>query len=175
MTPVPSQGLIVRGLTVTAPWGPVVRGVDVDLEPGRITGLVGESGSGKTMMVRALMGLLPRGWTSGGRASLDGEDLMADPSSFRGSHLGMVFHAHELHAEAITCYRRALELSPSEARWSYLAALATRKSDLGASIGDFERAVDLGFDKPALFVTFGDTLLQLGQPERAADQYRRRL
>lgn len=50
----------VRGLTVTFPGLPTVHGVDVHLAPGRLTAVVGESGAGKSVVVAALLGLLPR-------------------------------------------------------------------------------------------------------------------
>ena len=55
--------LSVRDLRVSFPSeaGRVdaVRGVDIDLLPGRTLGIVGESGSGKSVTSLAVMGLLP--------------------------------------------------------------------------------------------------------------------
>ena len=89
--------------------------------------------------------------------------------------LGMVFHAHELHAEAILCYRRASVLAPGEPRWPYLAAVAAAKTDLEASVAEYERAVAAGIDHAAAYIGFADALTRLGRTEEAAAQYRRAL
>ena len=53
MTP----ALEARGLRVELPGGtPIIDGVDLTLEAGRVLGLVGESGSGKTTAALALLG-----------------------------------------------------------------------------------------------------------------------
>ena len=52
---------------------PIVNGIDLVLEPGRIHGLAGESGSGKTMTALAVLGLLPTGMTASGSVIL-GDD-----------------------------------------------------------------------------------------------------
>ncbi len=101
--------------------------------------------------------------------------LKAPDSSLAAGRLGMVFHAHELHAEAVASYRRAMELAPAEPRWPYLAALATAETDLEGAIGDFERAAALGFDHPAPYVNFGDALARLGRAEEASRQYEKAL
>ncbi|MGJ7441755.1 oligopeptide/dipeptide ABC transporter ATP-binding protein [Aquipuribacter sp. MA13-6] len=64
----------VRGLTVTFPGLPTVHGVDLDLAPGRLTAVVGESGAGKSVVVAALLGLLPRSATVHGTLGLPGDD-----------------------------------------------------------------------------------------------------
>lgn len=51
---------------------PAVRGVSVDVPPGRITAVVGPNGSGKSTLVRALLGRLP---LEGGRITLDGRTM----------------------------------------------------------------------------------------------------
>ena len=66
-----------RNLSVAIRGTPILRDVDLRLEPGRITGLVGESGSGKSMTALAIMGLLPRGSRTGGEVLLDGDDLLS--------------------------------------------------------------------------------------------------
>lgn len=85
----------LRDLSVTIHDTPVLRDVDLRLEPGSITGLVGESGSGKSMTALAIMGLLPYGAKTGGRITLDDQDLLttseADMCRIRGKRIGMIF------------------------------------------------------------------------------------
>jgi ABC-type dipeptide/oligopeptide/nickel transport system ATPase component len=91
--------LDIRGLTLELPsaggHSPILRGVDLALQPGRIHGLAGESGSGKTMTGLAVLGLLPPGARTGGQILLDDTDLLAlTPSrlnTIRGRRVGMVF------------------------------------------------------------------------------------
>ncbi len=58
MTVTTRMSLTVRDLTVR--FGPVevVTGVDLDLEPGTVTGLIGPNGAGKTTVIDALTGFL---------------------------------------------------------------------------------------------------------------------
>ncbi|AUH41686.1 ABC transporter ATP-binding protein [Streptomyces sp. CMB-StM0423] len=74
----------------------VVRGVDLDLVPGRVTALVGESGSGKSLTSLALMGLLPAGArVSAGTVEIEGRDTAgftdAQWRQLRGAKVAMVF------------------------------------------------------------------------------------
>ncbi|WP_199258346.1 ABC transporter ATP-binding protein [Paracoccus binzhouensis] len=73
----------------------ILRGIDLQLPPGRITGLVGESGSGKSMAALAIMGLLPEGMAAEGRVELDGRNLLELPERelcrIRGKRIGMIF------------------------------------------------------------------------------------
>ncbi|MEP6800084.1 MAG: ATP-binding cassette domain-containing protein, partial [Lapillicoccus sp.] len=51
----------VRGLTLSIGRSEILRGVDLSVPNGAITGLAGESGSGKTMTGLAICGLQPQG------------------------------------------------------------------------------------------------------------------
>jgi peptide/nickel transport system ATP-binding protein len=55
--------LTLRGLRISVPLVrnrcELVKGVDLDLQAGQVTGLVGESGCGKSITANALLGLLP--------------------------------------------------------------------------------------------------------------------
>jgi oligopeptide transport system ATP-binding protein len=88
------EGLRVR---LPTPAGPatVVDGIDYAVEPGEVFGIAGESGSGKTMSVLALMGLLPPGAVTDGRAAFEGRDLLRLPRRelrrICGRELAMVF------------------------------------------------------------------------------------
>ena len=81
--------LSVEGLDVDLPGrtGGRVRVLDdvsFEVPRGRVVGIVGESGSGKTMLLRALMGILPDGATrEWRRVVLDGRDITGAASSER--------------------------------------------------------------------------------------------
>ncbi|MGI5127755.1 dipeptide ABC transporter ATP-binding protein [Pseudonocardia sp. CA-107938] len=91
--------LTVRDLEVSFPSeaGTVraVRGVDLDLYPGRTLGIVGESGSGKSVTSMAIMGLLPEYASIKGSILLGGRELLGlddkEMSRVRGRELGMIF------------------------------------------------------------------------------------
>jgi peptide/nickel transport system ATP-binding protein len=62
-----SQKLLGAAATVD-----ILKGVDLDLEPGESVGIVGESGSGKTSLGRTLLRLYE---PTGGRLMFDGQDI----------------------------------------------------------------------------------------------------
>jgi len=66
--------LTVRGLVVNYAHIQAVRGIDLDLAPGRITTLVGANGAGKSTTLMALSGLVKK---AAGRISFDGQDISA--------------------------------------------------------------------------------------------------
>src|SRR5207245_171994 len=66
--------------------------------------------------------------------------LAAPRSGTAWGELAMAFDAHEASAEAVACYRRAMDLDPNDARWSFLLAGQLNRSGTGA---DKEEAVRL--------------------------------
>lgn len=70
--------LTVRDLHVLVGDKPVLRGVDLDLDPGQIHALMGPNGSGKSTLALALAGH-PAYTVVRGQAILDGQDLLALP------------------------------------------------------------------------------------------------
>ncbi|MEO6124673.1 MAG: ABC transporter ATP-binding protein [Ilumatobacteraceae bacterium] len=72
-----------------------VDGVTLRVSAGETLGIVGESGSGKSVLMRTIMGLLPRhGVTVAGRAVFDGQDLLGPRRATRtlwGTEIAMVF------------------------------------------------------------------------------------
>lgn len=76
----PGAGLPVRTVALDRaaigyePGHPVVQDVDLDLRPGRWTGLTGPSGSGKSTVIGALLGFLP---LEDGRLLVDGRPVTA--------------------------------------------------------------------------------------------------
>ncbi|AKT51699.1 ABC transporter ATP-binding protein [Arsenicicoccus sp. oral taxon 190] len=72
-----------------------VRGVDLDLYPGKVLAIVGESGSGKSVTSLAVMGLLPDSARVDGSISYNGKELLGlsdkEMSRHRGSDIAMIF------------------------------------------------------------------------------------
>lgn len=88
--------LRARGLSVSYDGYPAVRGVNIDIWPGKITGLIGESGSGKSTIGAAAMGLLPaKAHCTADEFTLAGRDVLSlnktEWLSLRGSTISMVF------------------------------------------------------------------------------------
>jgi len=76
MTPVVAEGLVKRFGKTEA-----LRGVDFDIERGRVLGVLGPNGAGKTTAVRILTTLLK---PDAGRAIIDGIDVVKEPRKARG-------------------------------------------------------------------------------------------
>ncbi len=76
---------------------PAVRGVDLQLERGRVLGLVGESGCGKSVTSLAVMGLLPQpnAQVTAGEILFNQQDLLALDAeamrAIRGNDISMIF------------------------------------------------------------------------------------
>jgi len=72
-----------------------VRGVSLKLDKGKVLGIVGESGSGKSVMMMALLQLLPSGSRTSGQALFKGRDLLslseAEIRHVRGKQIGCIF------------------------------------------------------------------------------------
>jgi ABC-2 type transport system ATP-binding protein len=51
------QAISIRGLHVVRGGRDVLPGLDLDIEPGSVTGLLGPSGSGKTTLIRSIVGV----------------------------------------------------------------------------------------------------------------------
>jgi branched-chain amino acid transport system ATP-binding protein len=64
--------LAVRGLTAGYGGPPIIEGVDVRAERGKVTALVGPNGAGKSTVLKTVAGIVP---PSGGHVHLYGEDV----------------------------------------------------------------------------------------------------
>ena len=75
----------------------VLKGIDLDIERGKIVSIVGPSGAGKTTLLQ-IMGTLDK--ADSGSVIIDGIDVMklsdAKRSVFRNMHMGFVFQFHQL-------------------------------------------------------------------------------
>lgn len=123
--------LSIRDLTISFGKNsatPVVKGISLDLVPGRIQGLAGESGSGKSVSAMAAMGLLPAAANVSGSIRLGDKELVGMRSrtfnATRGTQMAMVFQdpSSSLHpqlnigAQLTDHMRRHLKLSRRQAR-----------------------------------------------------------
>lgn len=85
--------LEVRGLTMEyVPGIPVLRGIDLSIEPGEVRGLVGENGAGKSTLLRLISGLLR---PTGGVMRLRGEPY-APRNVVDAEQLGVAMSLQEL-------------------------------------------------------------------------------
>lgn len=143
--------LEVKNLSVSFPTADgtlhVVRDVSFSVEAGDFFGIVGESGSGKSVLVQAILGLVPGAQLSG-QALFNGRNLIGLPAEelrlLRGAKISMIFQdpLSSLHpqytvgqqlAEAITTHQK---VSKSEARSRAVAMMGK------VGIKDPERRAD---------------------------------
>ncbi len=81
--------LEIGNLCVSIGDTPILRGVDLQVETGKILGLVGESGGGKTMVCKAVLGILPESARiATGSIRFEGRELLAMGAQERRGLLG---------------------------------------------------------------------------------------
>lgn len=87
--------LEIRDLSLSIGPYPILRDIDLSLEPGEVLGIIGESGSGKSMTALSVMQLAPPTAKFGGSIRLNGEEILGKPERemcrIRGRDVGMVF------------------------------------------------------------------------------------
>lgn len=90
---------MIRISNITKSYGQlqVLKGIDLDIEKGKIVSIVGPSGAGKTTLLQ-IMGTLDK--ADSGSVVIDGVDVMqlsdSKRSQFRNRHMGFVFQFHQL-------------------------------------------------------------------------------
>ncbi len=160
----------------------VLRGIDIDVAPGRLTTVVGPSGAGKTTLLQ-ILGTLSAP-DAGGSVLFDGQDLTAWPdrrlSAFRNRNLGFVFQSHRLLPEfsilenvalpaLIGGTPRAKALDEARCRLERLG-LADRCSHLPSQLsgGECQRAA------VARALVNGASLILADEPSGSLDMHNRR-
>ena len=131
-----ATGLRAEGLYCGWPGGPpVLRGIDLDVSPGRRVAVVGPSGAGKTTLLLTLAGLLP---PLSGRVTLDGIPLhLLDPSALRTT---VNLTAEDAHVFGTTVRQNLLLAGPGLRDPELLAALA--RAGLGPWLSELPRGLD---------------------------------
>jgi ABC-2 type transport system ATP-binding protein len=126
--------VVVEELTKTYPGGvQAVRGISFSVRPGEVFGLLGPNGAGKTTTIGVLTTLVR---PSGGRASVGGHDVVADPLAARRS-IGVVFQDSVLDNE----FSGLANLRLHARLWRVPDAEA-RIASLLSAVGLSERAAD---------------------------------
>jgi putative ABC transport system ATP-binding protein len=110
---------------------PAIRGVDLDVLPGKVMFLVGPSGCGKTTLISIIAGVLHR---DGGQCRVLGNDLEhlpgAEAAAFRRRNIGFVFQSYNLIPTLTAVENVAIPmlLNGTNARAAKRAALAALTS-----------------------------------------------
>ena len=93
--PRPQGKVEVENLTAVPPGGaaPVLRKIQLTLEPGTLTGLIGPSGSGKSSLASVMMGVWP---PAEGALRLDGAEIDGWSDALRLKHFGYLPQSVEL-------------------------------------------------------------------------------
>lgn len=81
-----------------APGEPVLRGLDIDAQPGQTIAIVGPTGAGKTTIIN----LLPRFWdVSGGSVTIDGHDVRSVTQESLRQQMGIVLQDTFLFSDTV--------------------------------------------------------------------------
>jgi phospholipid/cholesterol/gamma-HCH transport system ATP-binding protein len=82
----------VRGLSHSFSGKPVLKDINLEVEPGQILAIMGSSGGGKTTLLRCISGLIT---ATKGEVLVDGVDVRKQPEEAR-TRMGMVFQSAAL-------------------------------------------------------------------------------
>jgi Fe-S cluster assembly ATP-binding protein len=153
--------LRIEGLHAGVAGHEILRGVDVEVESGRVEAIMGPNGSGKSTLQHVLMGR-PGYTVTAGSVTLDGEDLLALPTherAKRGLFAGLQYPI-EVPGVAVDEFLRAAVGGPPESlageavRMGLGTALLDRALNVGLSGGEKKRleAVQLAVMRPKIAV-----------------------
>ena len=107
------MGLEARDVSVTMGQTAILKGVDLDIAPGKFIALLGPSGCGKTTLLRVLAGLQE---VSNGAVFFEGKNITSAKPAER--NCGMVFQSLALfpHLNVVSRYVSAEEARPYKVR-----------------------------------------------------------
>jgi heme exporter protein A len=132
----------VRGVQKHLGGRAVLRGIDLQVLPGRTLAVVGPNGAGKTTLLRVLATLMR---PSAGAVHLCGIDALADPVAAR-RHLGVVFGSTFLYAELtgaenLRYYARLYGVPADGQRLAELATMVGLAGRLDQRAGTYSRGM----------------------------------
>jgi tetratricopeptide (TPR) repeat protein len=105
--------------------------------------------------------------------------LAAPRTGTAWGELGMAFDAHDASAEAVACYRRAMDLDPNDARWPFLVASELKRRGTGddkeEAVRLYRRAADCPVPsfahRATALLSLADLLTELGRGDEAGPIY----
>jgi ABC-type glutathione transport system ATPase component len=141
---------------------PVLRNIEMEMQPGEILGLVGQSGSGKSTLALAILGLLDnKGARIEGSIEFQGSDLLLTPErdlrKLRGRALGLVLQS------PLSSLNPALKIR-TQLREAWRAHANGSRADCEAAIGASLASVSLPADEE--FLRRYPAQLSVGQAQR---------
>lgn len=108
------MSISVSGLSVDIAGKDIVRDVSFSIDDGQRAGIIGSSGSGKSMILKAILGILPEGAHARGSVKLDGIEILKLPdkklSRLRGAYIGSVFQNPSLALNPVETVKKNLLL-----------------------------------------------------------------
>ncbi|MBI2168392.1 MAG: ATP-binding cassette domain-containing protein, partial [Actinobacteria bacterium] len=78
------SGLVVAGLRASVDGHEILRGIDLEVTPGRVEVIMGPNGSGKSTLANVIMGH-PAYAVTAGDVTLDGDSLLGLPTHERAA------------------------------------------------------------------------------------------
>ena len=85
---------------------------------------------------------------------------------------GEVLAAHSYDDQAALCFAEAARLGPNEARWPYFRGLTLLFSDSNEALAQFQQAVRLRSDAPAMRLRLAEELVAQGRLDEAEEHLR---
>lgn len=102
-------------------------------------------------------------------AKLEDDELSID----HWAQLGRVFLAHDLNAEALTCFKYLWQREPMEARWIYYQGFIHEQNDPELAIREYLQTIELAPDYKAARLRLAKSLTRLGRLREAESELRR--